>query len=270
MALITIASAGDVRLRDYTNLTDVSLRRVREPAEGLFVAEGETVVRRALAAGFRPRSILASARWADGLHDVAAEFPDVPFYVADEEVLRGVTGYLVHRGALSSMHRKPLPDARDLLRTAIRVALLEDLVDHTNVGAVFRSAAALGIDAVLVTPRCADPLYRRSVKVSMGSVFAVPWGRAEPWPGLLDDARDLGFTSWALTPGEGSVPLPSARIPARVLLMLGTEGAGLSPQALDRCDARVRIPMAAGVDSLNVAAASAVAFYALGPGAPPG
>ena len=263
MRVVHVDDAGDPRLRDYTGLTDVSLRRVREPAEGLFLAEGEKVIVRALSAGFEPRSLLMAERWLEPLQPLL-ERRDVEVYVADDAVLQDVTGYRVHRGALASMHRRPLPALDDVLATARRVVVLEDLVDHTNVGAVFRNAAALGMDAVLVSPECADPLYRRSVKVSMGSVFAVPWTRAEPWPDALDLLRDKGFETLALSPDPAGDDLRTMAVPERTAVVLGTEGEGLTGAAFERCTRRVRIPMAAGVDSLNVAAASAVAFYALG------
>lgn len=262
--VVPVSDVADPRLVDYTDLTDVALRRVREPAEGLFLAEGDKVVRRALAAGYRPRSVLTAARWLPRLEtDLIAH--DCPIYVADEDLLRDVTGYRVHRGALASMQRRPLPSLPELLASARRVVVLEDLVDHTNVGAVFRNAAALGIDAVLVSPECADPLYRRSVKVSMGAVFAVPWTRAEPWPDSLDLLRDNGFRVLAMSPDPSGSRLPDADLRPPVAVVLGTEGEGLTDAALARCDTSVRIPMAAGVDSLNVAAASAVVFYAVGP-----
>jgi tRNA G18 (ribose-2'-O)-methylase SpoU len=261
--LLEVSDARDPRLRDYTDLTDVSLRRIREPEEGLFLAEGEKVVRRALAAGYEPRSLLMATKWWGGLRDVVLPY-DCDVYLADDALLEGVTGYRVHRGALASMQRRPLPSLDEVLATARRVVVLEDLVDHTNVGAVFRNAAALGMDAVLVSPECADPLYRRSVKVSMGSVFAVPWTRAEPWPDALHSLADRGFATYALSPDPSGSDLRALQIPDRVAVVLGTEGEGLTDAALAACSDRVRIPMAAGVDSLNVAAASAVTFYALG------
>jgi tRNA G18 (ribose-2'-O)-methylase SpoU len=261
--LVTVDDPADPRLRDYTDLTDVALRRVREPAEGLFLAEGEKVVLRALDAGYAPRSVLTEAKWLPGI-EAALAAHDCPVYVADESLLQRVTGYRVHRGALASMQRRPLPTLDDVLATARAVVVLEDLVDHTNVGAVFRNAAALGIDAVLVSPECADPLYRRSVKVSMGSVFAVPWTRAEPWPDALDLLRNKGFRTLAMSPDPSGSALPDTDLTPPVAVVLGTEGEGLTPAALARCTDRVRIPMSAGVDSLNVAAASAVVFYAVG------
>jgi tRNA G18 (ribose-2'-O)-methylase SpoU len=266
---VEIDDPRDPRVHEYTDLTDVALRRRREPAEGLYIAESQQVIRRAMAAGHRPRSFLMARRWLDDSADLLAApaAADVPVYLGTEQVLRSITGFHLHRGALASMHRPTPRSVGDLLEDATRVAVLEDVVDHTNVGAVFRSAAALGVEAVLVTPRCADPLYRRSVRVSMGAVFQVPWTRLAPWPDGLDVLRDKHFTVAALTLGEASVSLDdlAATPPERLALMLGTEGHGLSRAAIGRADVAVRIPMSGGVDSLNVAAASAVAFWALRP-----
>jgi len=262
--IVDLIDAADARARDFVSLTDMSLRRLREPAEGLFMAEGEQVIRRAVEAGYRPRAFLMSNKWLDSLADVVQAHPDVDVLLADEALLETITGFAVHRGALASMQRRPQPDVADVLAGAQRLIVLEDLVNHTNVGAVFRNAAALGVDAVLITPRCADPLYRRSVKVSMGAVFSVPWTRVEAWPAGLETLRDRGFTTIALTPAEGSVSIRDlAPPPQRWALILGTEGEGLRPDTLDACDLRVRIPMESGIDSLNVAAASAVACFAL-------
>lgn len=267
--LITVDDPGDPRLHDYTDLTDVELRRRREPAEGLFIAEGEKVVRRAVGAGYEMRSMLLTPKWAEVMRDVVEGLP-VPVYVVDPALAERVTGYHVHRGALASMRRKPLPAASDLLGTARRVAVMEAVNDHTNIGAIFRSAAALGMDAVLLSPDCADPLYRRSVKVSMGSVFSVPYARLDPWPKSLETVREAGFSLLALTPHETARPLDEVapHRMERAALMLGAEGDGLSKRALAAADAWVRIPMAHGVDSLNVGAAAAVAFYAVTTGRP--
>ncbi|MFJ9694614.1 TrmH family RNA methyltransferase [Kitasatospora sp. NPDC101183] len=258
----TVTDPADPRLADYTGLTDVELRRRREPAEGLFIAEGEKVIRRALAAGYRMRSMLLTAKWLDVMADVIAE-ADAPVHVVDPALAEAVTGYHVHRGALASMERRPLPDAAALLTAARRVAVLEGLVDHTNLGAIFRSAAALGMDAVLLSPDCADPLYRRAVKVSMGAVFAVPYARLDPWPAALDTVRDAGFTLLALTPAEHALDLPTLTPHPRTALLLGAEGDGLTPAAIAASHHPVRIPMSHGIDSLNVGAAAAVAFYAV-------
>lgn len=264
--LIDVVDLDDPRLRDYTRLTDVNLRRILEPAEGLFMAESTNVIRRALAAGHRLRSLLVAPRWLDELGDVLAAAAEhgAPVFVAEEPVLKQITGFHLHRGALAAMHR-PLPAPVDrVVAGARRIAVLEDLVDHTNVGAVFRSAAALGVEAVLVTPNCADPLYRRAVRVSMGTVFAVPWTRLPAWPAGIADLRALGFTVAALGLTDDAIDLDElvARPPERLAWVLGTEGDGLAARTMAEADHTVKIRMAGGVDSLNVAAAGAVAFWA--------
>ncbi len=261
--LVEVGGVDDPRLADYVALRDVQLRTSLEAEHGLFLAEGEKVVRRAIAAGYRPRSFLMAPRWVDALSDVLAAAGDVPVYVAPEPVIEGVTGFHVHRGALASLHRRPLPPVSAVLAQARRVVVLEDLVDHTNVGAVFRSAAALGVDAVLVTPRCADPLYRRSIKVSMGTVFQVPWTRLDPWPDGIELLKEVGYVVAGMTLGEDAITLDelAAQDHPNLALVFGTEGHGLRPETDRMLDARVTIPMMNGVDSLNVAASSAVAFY---------
>ncbi|GIG28820.1 TrmH family RNA methyltransferase [Cellulomonas marina] len=278
--LLPLTDPDDARLADYVALTDVALRRRFEPERGLYIAESSTVLGRALRAGHRPRSVLLAPRWVPDLQALLAELPDepagrdgapVPVYVADEALLEAITGFHVHRGALAAMHRPALAPVADVLAGARggagarRVAVLEDLVDHTNVGAAFRSAAALGVDAVLVTPRCADPLYRRSVRVSMGTVFQVPWTRIDPWPEGLDVLRALGFVTASLALAEHATTLDElvAAPPDRLALVLGAEGDGLGAATVAGSDLVVRIPMAGGVDSLNVAAAAAVAFWAV-------
>ncbi len=262
-----IVDPADPRLGDYVGLTDVALRRRAEPERGLFIAESEKVIRRAIAAGLRPRSYLMAERWLVDLADVVAdaEAAGVPVFVGEQPVLTALTGFHLHRGALASMQRPALPTVSEVCRGARRVVVLEDVVDHTNVGAVFRSVAGLGVDAVLVTPRCADPLYRRSIRVSMGTVFQVPWTRVDPWPAGVEDLRGLGFTVAALALAEDAVPLDllAADPPERLALVLGTEGDGLRRRTLHSVDLTVTIPMAGGVDSLNVAAAGAVAAWAL-------
>nr|WP_205380040.1 RNA methyltransferase [Streptomyces sp. SID7805] len=256
-------------MSDYTGLTDVELRRRREPAEGLFIAEGEKVIRRARQAGYEMRSMLLSAKWVDVMRDVIDEIP-APVYAVHPDLAERVTGYHVHRGALASMQRKPLPAAAELLGTARRIVVMEAVNDHTNIGAIFRSAAALGMDAVLLSPDCADPLYRRSVKVSMGAVFSVPYARLTSWPRDLATVREAGFKLLALTPAERATAIDEAAVHTleRAALMLGAEGGGLTTGALRAADEWVRIPMAHGVDSLNVGAAAAVAFYAVATGRP--
>jgi tRNA G18 (ribose-2'-O)-methylase SpoU len=257
---------ADPRISDYVGLTDVALRRRSEPALGLFMAEGEKVIRRAVAAGYRMRSVLLEEKWLPGLGDLL-DPTDTPVYVGSLPLLEAVTGYPVHRGALAAMDRRPLPAVADLLRDARRVVVLEAIVNHTNVGAVFRSCAAMAVDAVLVSPQCADPLYRRSVKVSMGTVFQVPWTRLEPWAGGLARLAGAGFTIAALALRDDSVGLDelAGHLPDRLALLLGTEGDGLSAASVAAADVVVRIPMAGGVDSLNVAAAAAVALWATRP-----
>lgn len=267
MALERVLDPADPRVHEYVGLTDMALRTRREPAEGLYLAESDKVIRRALAAGHRPRSFLMGERWLDELSDLvaAADRDDVPVYVGDRAVLEAITGFHLHRGAIAAMHRPAPRPVVGVLAGARRVVVLEDVVDHTNVGAVFRSAAALGFDAVLVTPRCADPLYRRSVRVSMGTVFQVPWTRIDPWPASVDVLRRAGFTvvSLSLAPDALTLDELAADPPQRVALVLGTEGDGLGASTVAASDLAVRIPMAGGVDSLNVAAAGAVAFWAL-------
>jgi tRNA G18 (ribose-2'-O)-methylase SpoU len=258
-----ITDPDDERIADYRALTDVELRTRWEPPHGLFIAEGELVLRRALRAGYPPRSYLIDAKRADQLADLPS---GAPVYAATQDVLERATGFHVHRGILASFHRRPLLAAADLLAAARRVAVLEDVNNHTNLGAVFRGAAALGVDGVLLSPSCADPLYRRSVRVSMGEVFAVPYARLDPWPTALDTVRGAGFTVLAMTPAADAVPLHrlTAAQRSRAALLLGAEGPGLSRQALAASDVRVAIPMRRAVDSLNVAAAAAVAFWELG------
>ena len=266
---IEITDPADDRVRDYFTLTDVALRTKVEPERGLYLAESEKVVRRALAAGHRPRSFLMGQRWLTDLSDLVeqAESQSVPVYFAQPGVIETMTGFHLHRGVLASMHRPQLVAPAVLLQNASRVVILEDIVDHTNVGAVFRSAAALGVDAVLITPRCADPLYRRAVRVSMGTVFQVPWTRIDHWPAGVQVLRDHGFTVAAFALGDGAISLDdlAAHQPDRLAMIFGTEGDGLSRLAIKGADLAVKIPMAPGVDSLNMAAASAVAIWALRP-----
>ena len=271
-----ISSADDPRLADYTRLTDVGLRTHLEAEHGLFMAEGTKVIRRAVERGYAARSVLlAESRLAD----LAVLQPDnskrtpggegegpVPVYVVPDEVAERLTGYRVHRGALASFNRKPLPAVSEVIKDARRIVVLEDLVDHANVGAIFRCAAALGVDAILLSPRCADPLYRRSVKVSMGAVFAIPYARMTEWFDGLAELKASGFRVLALTPDERATPIGAALGAARgdrAALLFGTEGDGLSARWLRTADETVRIPMRAGVDSLNVVAAAAIACHLL-------
>jgi len=250
-------------LRDFTSLRDVQLRTRREPAEGLFLAESVEVIRRALESGYVPRSFLVSPhRYAELIDDLPA---DVPAFVAPSAVVEALTGVDLHRGALGSFVRpEPLSVARlleSLPAGPARLVVLEDIADATNVGAIIRSVAAFGVDGVIVSPNCADPLYRRSVRVSMGTVLHLPWARAVSWPGDLALLQDAGFTVAALALSDDSVPLGAFEAPERLAFLLGTEGDGLSHRAVAGADVVVRIPMAPRVDSLNVAAASAVALW---------
>lgn len=262
---VAITDAADPRLADYVALRDTSLRKSLESERGLFIAEGEKVIRRALEAGYRPRSFLLAERWLPGLADVLQPHAGVPIYVVSEALAEEVTGFHVHRGALASLHRNPPTPMNDLLGLR-RLVVAEDIVDHTNVGAIIRNAAGLGWDGVLLAPRAADPLYRRAVKVSMGTVFSLPWARVDDWATALPRLREAGFTvlALALTPDAVSLDeIVAAGLPDKVAIVVGTEGEGLSRRWVEQADAVVSIPMQHGVDSLNVAAATAVACWAL-------
>lgn len=287
MQFITIDSIDDERVAAYTNLTEIQLRNRLEPERGLFIAESPKVIDRALAAGREPISLLVEEPWIEGMSqtfDVVDKRwgTDIPVYVASPEQLRQLTGYRLHRGALSAMRRWPLPSVEETCRDARRVAVMENIVDHTNVGALMRSAAALDVDAVLVTPSCGDPLYRRAARVSMGTVFQIPWTRIGGddehfWPRRgLEELRSLGFTTVAMALSDDSISLDeltrrlnnspeSADHIDKLALIFGTEGDGLSRHTIAGADLTVKIPMSHGVDSLNVAASSAVAFYATSP-----
>ena len=266
--LIPVADPADSRLTDFVRLRDVQLRKRLEVEHGLFIAEGEKVIRRAVAAGYPVRSFLMADRWVARLTDILAA-ADAPAYVVDDTTAAAVTGFAVHRGALAAMERRPLPTVGAVIAEAERIIVCEDIVDHTNLGAVFRCAAALGIDAVVLAPRCADPLYRRAVKVSMGAVFALPYARMTDWYGGLGELRNAGFRLLALTPAADAVPIDQSGHgggQGRCALLLGAEGDGLSSRWLHEADVAVRIPMSKaaterGVDSLNVVAAAAIACF---------
>ena len=291
--IIRVADPGDERLADYVRLRDVNLRRSLEAEHGMFLAEGEKVIRRAMAAEYPVRSLLLTSQHLAGLADLL-DGCAAPAYVVTDQVAEQLTGFVVHRGALASCLRVPLPTVADVTngrrlvaresladhvgvgsplphaepRPARRIIVLEDLVDHTNVGGIFRCAAALGVDAVILSPRCADPLYRRSVKVSMGAVFAIPYARMTDWHGGLAELRGGGFRLLALTPDQSAAPMESAVMGDRAALLLGTEGDGLSSRWLHEADQAVCIRMSpqaltAGVDSLNVVAAAAIACHSL-------
>ena len=261
--LVTIDDLADLRLADYAHLTDVALKK-SGGEHGLYLAESLLVMQRALRAGHAPRSVLALGSAVDEALAATAEF-DIPVFAGAPELLEQLTGYLLHRGLIASMHRPPLPSVAELLATSRRVVILENVVDPTNVGAIFRSVAAIGADAVLVTPRCSDPFYRRAIRVSMGTVLQVPWTRTADWPALRASLSDAGFHVAALALTEDAVDLRrfAESAPERVALVLGTEGEGLTPEAIAAADTVVQVPMRHGIDSLNVAAAAAVAMYAL-------
>jgi tRNA G18 (ribose-2'-O)-methylase SpoU len=268
-----IDSLDHPMLTDYRSLTDVELRSKAEPAEGIYIAESLKILERALGAGHTPRSILTIPTWVEKLHELDRTLPGqlngVPVFVGDATLLEALTGFHVHRGTLASIHRPPLPTVDELLQGARRVVVLENIVDHTNVGAVFRSVAGIGADAVIVSESCADPLYRRSVRVSMGTVMQVPWTRAGDWDELVATlhSHDFSLVALALSPEAVFLDSFARNAPQKLALVLGSEGDGLSPLALSSADSVVEIPMRGGVDSLNVAAASAVAMWALRPGA---
>ena len=272
MAVITeITDFSDPALDVYARLTEGQLMNRADPSNGLFIAESPNVILRALDGGYQPVSLLMERKHIDGqAKEVLARCGDVPVFTSTLDVLTQLTGFPLTRGVLCAMRRRPLPDFRALCRGARRIAVLEDVMNPTNLGAIFRSAAALNIDAVLLTPGCCDPLYRRSARVSMGTVFQVPWAQIgdEPgdWPHPgLELLRELGFRTAAMALSDDSVPVddPAVCAEKKLAILLGTEGDGLSAQTVADCDYTVRIPMSHGVDSLNVAAASAVAFWQL-------
>lgn len=256
----------------YARLTENQLLNRHEPEKGLFIAESPKVVERALDAGCVPVSFLLERKHIEGeARDVIARCPDVPVYTAETDVLKQLTGFPMTRGVLCAMRRPALPSLESICAGARRIAILENVVNPTNVGAIFRSAAALGMDAILLTPACSNPLYRRAIRVSMGTVFQVPWtylGRdEEDWPHKgMELLKDLGFKTAAMALKEDSVSIddPELMQEDKLAIILGTEGDGLADTTIDGCDYTVRIPMSHGVDSLNVAAASAVAFWQLG------
>jgi tRNA G18 (ribose-2'-O)-methylase SpoU len=261
MPVIAITDLADPRLADYSHLTDVALKKAQGTEHGLYIAESALVLERALRVGHRPRSVLALGTSVEAAVALVGE--DVIVFSGPAELLEQLTGYLLHRGLIAAMHRPRLPAAADLLRDARRVVVLENIADPTNVGAIFRSVAAIGADAVLVTPRCSDPFYRRAIRVSMGTVLQVPWTRIGDWESARKDLEGFHIAALALTDTAVSLRDFATTAPERVALVLGAEGEGLTPEALAASDTVVRIPMAHGIDSLNVAATAAVAMYAL-------
>jgi tRNA G18 (ribose-2'-O)-methylase SpoU len=255
-SILPVESAADPRLADYVDLLDPARRTRVEADGGFFIAESPFVVRSLLRSGRTVRSVLVTPKQCEALGHVLS-LVTAPVYVAPEDVLRRVVGFDLHRGAVAAANRWPLPSVAAVLDGARRIAVLQKLNDHENLGVLFRSAAALGMDAVLLDGECADPLYRRAVRVSIGHVLTVPWTRV----GSLAELRDAGFSLLALTPSEGAVDIADVAWPERTALLLGAEGPGLSTDWLGAADIRARIPMRAPVDSLNVATAAAIAFY---------
>ena len=255
----------------YARMSEVQLLRYYEPEPGIFIAESPKVIERALGAGYQPISFLVEHKDLEKEAGVILKkYPDVPVYTAEYEVLTRLTGFALTRGMLCAMRRNPLPLAEEICRNASRVAVLENVVNPTNIGAIFRSAAALHMDAVLLTSGCSDPLYRRAARVSMGTVFQIPWtyfDKKTAWPGEgMQLLKNMGFKTAAMALCDDSVGIDDQALQAeeKLAIVLGTEGDGLSSQTIADCDYTVKIPMSHGVDSLNVAAASAVAFWELG------
>lgn len=260
---IEITSSDDYRIRVFAGLTEAQLRNSLHPEEGLFIAESPKVIRVALDAGLIPVSLLCERRHVTGdAADIITRMPGLPVYTGSREVLASITGYTLTRGVLCAMHRPELPSVRDICMLSRRVVVIDDVSDTTNIGAIFRSAAALGIDAVFLTPTACDPLNRRAVRVSMGAAFLIPWTRL---PGGLDELKIYGFKTVAMALRKNSVDIadPILKTEQKLAIVMGTEGEGLPAETIEKCDYVVKIPMHHGVDSLNVAAASAVAFYEL-------
>jgi tRNA G18 (ribose-2'-O)-methylase SpoU len=255
------ASSSESLLPYFQDLTDVQLRTILEPSLGVFMAEGALVIERALHSGHQPIAALCEEKWLPSIDHLMPA--DTPVILASREEMAGLTGFDVHRGAMAVMSRKPLLEVERLLESTRRVVYLEGLVNHTNVGAIFRSAAAMRMDAVFIDPQCADPLYRRSVRVSMGTVFSIPWTRVDSLESFVAAARSQGMAIIALTPEPSAMDIRDLPAVAkdRCAVIMGTEGEGLTSDSLDGADFAVRIPMSDGIDSLNVAAAAAVAFY---------
>lgn len=266
--IIKITDFNAAELLPYRTTAEVQLLRWFEPEEGIFIAESPKVIRRALDAGYEPMSLLIVDKYVTGqAADITERVGEVPVYASDEQTLSALTGFKLTQGVLCAMRRKKLPDAAEIIRSARRIAVLEDIMNQTNVGAIMRSAAALGMEAVLLTRACSDPLYRRSVRVSMGTVFQVPWAYMdEPAPDYVGFLKEQGFKTAAMALRHDTVSISDEKLGSeqRLAVILGTEGEGLKEETILSCDYTIKIPMAHGVDSLNVAAASAVAFWALG------
>ncbi len=265
--VIEITDFSAPELDVYARLTEAQLLNRFEPAKGMFIAESPKVIHRALDSGYVPVSMLMERKDIDGsAREILARCPEIPVYTADEELLCQLTGYHLTRGVLCAMRRPQLPSMEEICRNASRVVILENVMNPTNVGAIFRSAAALGMDAVLLTPGCSNPLYRRSARVSMGTVFQIPWTYTSAWPEEgMAQLKTLGFKTAAMALSDRSVSIDNLNLLAeeKLAILMGSEGDGLTEHTIASCDYTVKIPMYHGVDSLNVAAASAVAFWQL-------
>jgi tRNA G18 (ribose-2'-O)-methylase SpoU len=262
--VIEITDFSAPELDVYARLTEAQLLNRFEPQKGLFIAESPKVIHRALDAGCIPVSLLMERKHIDGqAADVIARCGDIPVFTSAPEILTQLTGFQLTRGVLCAMRRPQLPSVEEICRNAKRIVILENVMNPTNVGAIFRSAAALGMDAVLLTPGCSNPLYRRSARVSMGTVFQIPWTFLPQWP--CPTLEEMGFKTAALALTDNSISIEDPQLMAqkKLALVLGSEGDGLTEDTIARCDFTVKIPMYHGVDSLNVAAASAVAFWQL-------
>lgn len=266
--IIPITDFSAPELDIYARLNENQLFRYYEPEPGLFIAESPKVIERALNAGYEPVSFLVEKKHIEGeAKDVLARCSGIPVYTAESDILTQLTGFQLTRGALCAMRRRALPSLTEICSGARRIAILEQVMNPTNIGAIFRSAAALNMDAVILTPGCSDPLYRRASRVSMGTVFQIPWTVADNWPQpVMSQLKQLGFKTAAMALSDNSVSIDDARLLSeeKLAIILGTEGDGLAETTIADCDYTVKIPMTHGVDSLNVAAASAVAFWQLG------
>ena len=263
--ILHVADLQDERLDEYLRLSEAHLRMRTDVENGLYIAESTKVVQRAINAGHSPRSFLLAQKHLGQLVAEFNRFPDAPIFIGDDAQLQDLVGFHLHRGAMAAMNRPAPLDLDEVLAASSRVAILEDIADHTNLGAIIRSASGLGIDAVLLTPKCVDPWYRRSARVSMGTVFDLPWVRLESWPQDIERLRAHGYRMLAMELTENAVPLNEIQLAAgeKAAMILGNEGRGVTDEALAAVDTTVIIPMHRAVDSLNVGAASAIAFWHL-------
>lgn len=263
--ILQVADLEDPRLDEYLRLSEAHLRMRSDVENGLYIAESTKVVQRAINAGHVPRSFLLAEKHLEQLAEEFNQFPDTPIFIGDDRQLQDLVGFHLHRGAMAAMNRPDPLDLDEVLEASSRIAILEDIADHTNLGAIIRSASGLGVDAVLLTPKCVDPWYRRSARVSMGTVFDLPWVRMQSWPEDIQTLKKHGYEMLAVELTDDAIPLNEVEIKAgqKVAMILGNEGRGVTDEALAAVDQTVIIPMHRGVDSLNVGAASAIAFWHL-------